>query len=98
MSTRIKTNYAEKEALAPNFSKDAAWISKNRIVLYEKYGSCVLLVYHEEVIGRGATVKEAIADAENHLPDNDASMITPVVKHLSSPYRIRVLRHKKEEQ
>lgn len=98
MSKRIKTTYAENEPLAPNFATDAAWISKNRLALYEQYGSCVLLVYHEQVIGHGATVEEAILAAEKQLQDDTAAIITPVVKRMSNPYRIGVLRQKKELQ
>jgi hypothetical protein len=95
MSARIKTGYAENEPLASNFADDVAWINKNRQALYEQYGSCVLLVYHEQVIGHGASVEDATADAETRLAD-DVSVVTPVVKHLSSPYRIGVLRRKQE--
>jgi hypothetical protein len=92
MSSRIKTAYEANEPLAENFARDAAWISENRLELYEEFGSCVLLVYHERVIGHGATVQEAVADEEKQLADGDVEVLTPVVKRLSNPYRIGVSR------
>jgi hypothetical protein len=49
-----------------------------------------LLVYHEEVIEHGATVEEAVQEAESRFA-NESGIITPVVKYLSSPYRIGVM-------
>jgi hypothetical protein len=95
MSVTIKTSYQEHEARPANIAKDAMWISQNRVALYEQYGDCVLLIYHEQVIGKGESVPEAIADAESRMQD-ETGVITPIVKYLSSPYRIGVLREKKD--
>jgi hypothetical protein len=95
MAVTIKTSYQENEVRPANIAKDALWISKNRIALYEQYGDCVLLVYQEKVIGKGDSVPEAVADAENKLRD-ETGLITPIVKYLSSPYRIGILREKKD--
>jgi hypothetical protein len=94
MSSRIKTAFAKDEALPENYAKDVAWINENRLALYEQYGSCVLLVYHQEIIGHGASLEEAVSDAEAHI-NEEISIITPVIKYLSKPYRIGVLRQKK---
>lgn len=95
MAITIKTSYQENEPRPANIAKDALWISKNRLALYEEYGDCVLLIYQEKVIGKGDSVPEAVADAENQMRD-EAGVITPIVKYLSSPYRIGVLREKKD--
>lgn len=94
MTATIKIGYAENEPLAENFAKDVNWINTNRNALYEEYGSCVVLVYHEEIIGRGKDLDEAVADAETKLQDETLT-VTPVIKYLSSPYRIGSLRQKK---
>ena len=95
MSVTIKTSYQHHEPLGENFDRDATWIAEHRMELYEKYGDCVILVYHEEVIGHGASVAEAKVVAENYLRDKEG-VVTPVVKYQSSPYRIGVYRRKKD--
>ena len=94
MSATIKTTYQENEVLPANFTKDAAWIGQNKVKLFEEYGDCVLLVYHEQIIGHGATVEEAILEAESSFA-HETGLVTPVVKYLSSPYRIGVMLRKK---
>jgi hypothetical protein len=94
MAVTIKTSYAQHEKLAENFFADVDWINEHRIELYEQYGDCVLLVYKGMVIGQGMSISEAVANAETRL-DNVDGIITPVVKYLSSPYRIGVYRQKK---
>lgn len=96
MSAKIKTTYTQHEPLAQNYSSDVSWINENRLALYEQYGDCVLLVYHQQVIGKGANINEAIGDAESRLTD-ETGMITPVIKYLTSPYRIGVYRSKPEQ-
>ena len=87
MSAVIKVGYSENERLAENFEADVTWINANRLALYEQYGSCLVLVYHEEVIGRGADLEEAVADAEARL-ENEIFVVTPVIKNLSTPHSI----------
>lgn len=94
MSSHIKTTFAKDEPLPQNYTQDVAWINENRLGLYEQYGSCVLLVYQQAVIGQGTDLDEAIIDAESHLAEN-SPVITPVIKYLSNPYRISVLRQQK---
>ena len=93
MAVTVKTSYQEHEPRPENIAKDALWTSQNRIALYEQYGDCVLLIYHEQVIGKGESVPEAVANAENRL-SAETGIITPIVKYLSSPNRIGVLRQK----
>lgn len=95
MAVHIKTSYQEHEPRPENIAKDALWLSENRVSLYETYGDCVLLIYHEQVIGKGDSVQEAIADAQQRL-EGQTGTVTPIVKYLSSPYRIGVLREKKD--
>jgi hypothetical protein len=63
------------------------WVSDNRLALYKKYGSCVVVVYYQEIIGIGQTHTEALADAEAHLSD-DVELITPAIGYVSNPYRV----------
>jgi hypothetical protein len=62
--------------------QDFAWARQHRKMLLETYGEQVLLVYHRQVIGVGAFIDEAVADAEKRLPDN-VSVVTPIVEFLS---------------
>jgi hypothetical protein len=94
MPITIKTSYQQHEPLGENFLEDVHWINERRIELYEQYGDCVILVYHGEIIGIGKGFLEAIADAENRLKDGEGT-VTPVVKYLSTPYRIGLYRSKK---
>jgi hypothetical protein len=89
MAATIKTSYQQHEPLGANFDRDATWIAEHRMELYEKYGDCVILVYHEELIGHGGSVPEAKEAAQNYLSDKEG-VITPVVYYQSSPYRIGV--------
>jgi hypothetical protein len=96
MPVTIKTSYQQHEPLGENFPADLEWVNARRLELYEQYGDCVLLVYHGEIIGVGAGVREATADAEQRLSDKEG-IITPLVKYQSSPYRIGVYRRKTSE-
>jgi hypothetical protein len=95
MSDRIKIAFAKDEPLPENYAVDVTWINERHYSLYEQYGSCVLLIYHQEVIGNGADLDEAIAKAEANI-DDEIPVLTPIIKYLSSPYRIGVLRQKKD--
>jgi hypothetical protein len=95
MTAIIKVGYTENERLADNFAADVIWINANRFALYEQYGSCLVLVYHEQVIGKGADLEEAVADAEARL-ESENQVVTPVIKYLSSPYRIAAIRQKRD--
>lgn len=87
MSERIKTAFAKDEPLPENIFPDLNWVSENRLDLYKKYGSCVVIVYKKEIIGTGKTRQEALSDAESHLAD-DVELITPVIEYVSNPHRI----------
>ena len=87
MSSRIQTAYPKDEALPENIFSDLKWVSENRVELYKKYGSCVVVVYHKEIIGMGQTHSEALNDAESRLPD-DVELITPAIGYVSNPYRV----------
>jgi hypothetical protein len=94
MSSRIKTSFQLKEPMPTNMPADFEWVKKNRDSLFEKYGSCVLVVYEQKVLGVGETYSEAIANAETNLPESP-EIITPVVKVLShNSFRLRSVRTK----
>ncbi len=61
----------------PNIFSDHAWIRQNEKELIAQYGECSILVYHEQVVGTGATLQEALTDAERNLPPEVAE-ITPI--------------------
>jgi hypothetical protein len=87
MSSRIQTAFPKDEPLPENIFSDLNWVSENRLELYKKYGSCVVIVYHKEIIGMGKTRQEALNDAEIHLAD-DVELITPAIGLVSNPYRV----------
>lgn len=87
MSSRIQIAFPKDEPMPDNIFPDLNWVSDNRLELYKKYGSCVVVVYHQEIIGMGKTRQEALSDAESHLSD-DVELITPVVEYISNPHRI----------
>ena len=87
MSSRIKTAFPSDKPMPANIFPDLNWVSDNRLALYKKYGDCVVLVYKEEIIGKGLTRDEALADAESQL-NKDVDLITPVFGYISNPYRI----------
>lgn len=95
MSAKIKIGYAADERLAENYPADVDWINERRLELYEQYGSCVILVYHEEVVGHGADLEEAVLEAEKRFANEDG-LVTPVIKMLSNPYRIGMFRPRKQ--
>lgn len=85
MPSRIQTAFPKDEPLPENIFSDLKWVSENRIELYKKYGSCVVVVYHKEIIGMGKTEHEAMQDAESRLPE-DVILITPAIGYISNPY------------
>lgn len=87
MSSRIKTAFAKDEPLPENIFPDLDWVSDNRLELYKKHGSCVVVVYYQEIIGLGQTRQEALNDVKSHLAD-DVELITPVIEYISNPHRI----------
>lgn len=87
MSSRIQTAFPEDEPMPENIFSDLSWVSENRLELYKKHVSCVVVVYHKEIIGMGQTRSEALADAESLLSD-DVELITPAIGYVSNPYRV----------
>jgi len=81
----------EKGEIAPNTRSDFDWIAKHRDELYNKYGSCVLLVYNQQVLAASETMAEAEAEAERNAPP-EPNDITPVLYFLSRRYRVRQVR------
>jgi tetrahydromethanopterin S-methyltransferase subunit H len=61
----------------PNVYSDFDWIHEHKKELIEKYGECHVIVYQQQVLGVGATYKEALENAERDLP-SDMGEITPV--------------------
>lgn len=84
---RVRLWHHEGE-VAPNTWADFDWIAQHRDKLYKQYGSCVLLVYNQQVIGTGETMDEAEAAAERNAPP-EPDDITPVLYFLGpSRYRL----------
>jgi hypothetical protein len=84
---RIKRTHHAGEVY-PNVWGDFVWIGEHRQELLETYGEgVVLLVYKEEIVGKGKTIEEAVNDAEVKLPA-DVEQITPVTYFLTRPYRL----------
>lgn len=80
----------------PNLFSDLNWIRQNETELLAKYGESSILVYQQRVIGVGATYQDAIAAAENNLPDTEGE-ITPVHQWLRArKTRIGVIRKVRE--
>jgi hypothetical protein len=90
MSSRIQIAFPKDEPMPANIFPDFQWFRENRLELFKKYGSCVVVIYKQEIIGMGKTSKEALADAESRLAD-DIELITPIVEYVSNPYRIGLL-------
>jgi hypothetical protein len=96
MSSRIQIAFPNEEPMPANMLTDFDWVKSNRDNLLEKYGSCIVVVYEQALLGVGDTYLEAIANAEKNLPDNP-EIITPVVKGISyTSARLRRLPKKVE--
>jgi hypothetical protein len=89
----MKLSFRREEATPANIFPDFDWVRENWAALNEQYGDVVLVVYQKQVIGVGNTEAEALANAEANLPDS-SEIITPIVKYIGKPYRIRSLRSK----
>src|SRR5689334_22678171 len=87
--SRIRTSHQDGE-VAPNTWRDFDWVHENEAKLLEQYGECVLLVYNEHVIGHGATIEEAIAQAEQTVPQSmtDVTPITHFLQHRYPFFRV----------
>jgi hypothetical protein len=90
MSSRIQIAFPKDEPMPANIFPDFEWSGENRQALYEKYGSCVVVVYEKQVIGVGKTEAEAFADAEARLPESP-EIITPITRYISNPHRSNFL-------
>jgi hypothetical protein len=97
MSRRIQTAFPKDEPMPENVFPDLNWVSDNLLELYKKYGSCVVVVYHQEIIGMGKTRQEALQDAEAQLAD-DVELITPIIGYVSNPYRVGRFHLKQTEE
>lgn len=97
MSSRIKTTFAKDEPLPDNIFPDFEWAAENRLKLYEKYGDCVVVVYQKAVIGVGKSYPEALANAEENLPE-EVELITPIKKYIGNPYNVGTFRRKEIEE
>jgi hypothetical protein len=78
--SRIKLSHEYGEVV-PNHYPDFAWAKEHEKELFKTYGRCCILVYQKEVIGVGATLNDAIEDAEQNLPP-DSGVITPIMTTL----------------
>jgi hypothetical protein len=79
-TSRIKMTHAQGQT-PKNVFDDFDWIRRNEKTLLEKYGECSIIVYHEQVLGVGATYDEAVQDAERKLPP-EIGEVTPVHERL----------------
>lgn len=84
--SRVRTGHKRGE-VPPNTWDDFKWAGLHRQELFEQYGSCMLLIYNQQVIGVGQTYHELVADAESKLPP-EVSEVTPITYLLSSPYTL----------
>ena len=84
--SRIRTGHPRGE-VPPNTWDDFKWAGSHRQELYEQYGSCIALIYNQQVIGIGQTYDEAIADAESKLAP-EVSEVTPITYLISSPHTL----------
>jgi hypothetical protein len=89
LSSRIRTSHQDGE-VAPNTWHDFDWVHENEAKLLEQYGECILLVYNQQVIGTGATIEEAIAQAEQTVPASvaDVTPITYFLQHRHPFFRV----------
>jgi hypothetical protein len=89
-TSRIKMGHPYGQT-PPNVFSDFDWIRRNEKELLAKYGECSLIVYKQQVIGIGATYKQALEHAEQSLPPNTGD-ITPVhqwLRHRHPFLRVR---------
>jgi hypothetical protein len=69
---RIRTSHRYEDPTPPNIFTDHDWIRDHQEALIAQYGECFMIVYHEQILGTGATRAEALANAEgNVLPGAD---------------------------
>jgi hypothetical protein len=92
MSSRIKTSFKQEEPIPANIPADYQWLKANRDNLVEKYGTCLVVVYQQEVLATGETYAEAVANAEMSLPETP-EIITPIIKPIGyGSLRLRQVR------
>lgn len=80
-TTRIKLGYRRDEPTPSNLFSDHDWFRTHEAELLAHYGECLVLVYQEQVIGRGDTYEAVIADAEKNLSP-DITIATPILEFL----------------
>jgi hypothetical protein len=91
-SQRIRTGHKPGEA-APNTWGDFDWARANRMELLETYGEGIVLIFEQQVVGKGKSLPEAIEDAEQHLAP-EVESITPVIFFVSYPYRLHSIKRR----
>lgn len=79
-TSRIRLGH-EPGQIPPNSFSDFAWVRQHEAELLKKHGACIILVYQEQIIGKGATLEAALEDAERSLPP-DISEVTPILTTL----------------
>jgi hypothetical protein len=89
--TTMRLGQWDDEPTPPHTFPDFAWISENQQELVAQYGEGFVLVYEKQVLGFGATLQEAMANAERNLPPGDGEII-PVVDTIHRPYAISSVR------
>jgi hypothetical protein len=78
--SRIRLGHTPGE-VAPNTWADFAWVHQHENKLLDQYGECVVLVYQQQVIGKGDTIGEAVAEAEKSI-SSDIEDVTPITYFL----------------
>jgi hypothetical protein len=77
--SRIKTYHNYNEPTPGYVYQDRNWVFEHETELLEKYGRCYIVPYRQQVLGKGDSYDEAIADAERNLPSEIAQIEALVI-------------------
>lgn len=75
---RIKAGHAPNEPTPRNIMTDHEWVRQHENELRERYGEVFVVVYQQQVYGVGRTYREALNDAEAHLPADMTEIVVMV--------------------
>ncbi|MBZ0317796.1 MAG: hypothetical protein K8L91_15355 [Anaerolineae bacterium] len=71
---RIRTGHAPDQPTPSHIFSDHEWVQRHQAELRERYGEVYVVVYQQQVYGVGRTYREALNDAEAHLPPDIAEI------------------------
>lgn len=78
----IKTAFQDHEPVPANIEADVEWLHYNLEALQPNYPDGVVLIFQQQVIGWGASIPDAKADAKVRLEADDripdGAIITPI--------------------